>query len=293
MRRANESSGQALVITVLALMMMLGLCALVIDVGSWFHAKRQLQATVDASVLAGAQGFIPGNPTPGSLAGQYATLNPPTGAIKISFPDSHTINVHSTLQAPAFFAKAVGIDSVGITAESQATVLPIVTECNARPIAISQDTLSGFGFGTNVVLDADVPGGYSFVNLDGTTKNAQTKTLADWIRNGYDPCVERDEYFSTPGVKGSSDIKDALDAVIGQTLVFPVYDFVVKQGGNAYYNVVGWTGFVLTGYDTVKGKYNLHGYFKAVSDPDSEGDPSAKPYGAFHIQLTDCASCTS
>ncbi len=285
MRQGSSERGQVLAVTILFLGVLLGMASLVIDVGSWFHAKRQLQATVDASALAGAQGFAPGYPTPGALADEFAKKNPPTGAYRITFPASNTINVASTLQAPAFFAKIFGIDSVGVSAEATAALYPLKDGCGARPIAINVQTIQSDGFNTNVVLDADAPGGYNFINLDGTTSNAQVKTLADWIRSGYDLCVEKDAYFSTPGVKGSSDIKDALDSVIGQTLIFPVYDTVVKQGGNAYYTVVGWTGFVLTGYDSVKGKYNLRGYFKSILDGEHEGDPDGQPLGVYHVQL--------
>ena len=50
----RNQSGQAIVITVLMLTALLGLAALVLDVGSWFRAHRSLQATADRLVLPDA-----------------------------------------------------------------------------------------------------------------------------------------------------------------------------------------------------------------------------------------------
>ena len=61
MTKVKNERGQAIVLTVLALVVLLGMAALVLDVGAWFHQKRHLQATADAAALAGAQ-LLPSNP---------------------------------------------------------------------------------------------------------------------------------------------------------------------------------------------------------------------------------------
>src|SRR5438132_4699068 len=52
--RRNER-GQVFAITAFSLVVLLGMSALVLDVGSWFRTKRRLQGTADAAALAGAQ----------------------------------------------------------------------------------------------------------------------------------------------------------------------------------------------------------------------------------------------
>ncbi len=54
-RRARSESGQAIVIVIAALMVLLSITGLVIDFGSAFYASRHLQASADAAALAGAQ----------------------------------------------------------------------------------------------------------------------------------------------------------------------------------------------------------------------------------------------
>src|SRR2546428_14012094 len=75
MSRTRNERGQVVVLTVIALTVLLGMSALVLDVGAWFHSKRQLQATADASALAGAQ-MLPDTPgTAISTALDYANKN--------------------------------------------------------------------------------------------------------------------------------------------------------------------------------------------------------------------------
>ena len=67
--------GQAIVLMVLFLTVMVGLVTLVVDLGSWFRSQRQLQSAADAAALAGAQA-LPNSPGDTSaLAQQYATKN--------------------------------------------------------------------------------------------------------------------------------------------------------------------------------------------------------------------------
>src|SRR2546421_10721440 len=99
----RDQSGQALVLTVVFLVSLLGMAALVLDVGSWYRAKRQLQSTADAAALAGAQALprAPGNAT--SLAQQYATKKHPTSPRTTSPPpdtSARTTRVAATGPAP-------------------------------------------------------------------------------------------------------------------------------------------------------------------------------------------------
>ena len=76
--RLRSTHGQATVLTVVFLTVLLGLAALVLDVGSWYRAKRDAQSTADAAALAGAQG-LPDTTNAKGLAQQYAGKNVPEG----------------------------------------------------------------------------------------------------------------------------------------------------------------------------------------------------------------------
>ena len=65
--RARSDHGQATVLTVVFLVVLLGMAALVLDIGSWYRADRATQSTADAAALAGAQA-LPGDSCPTRLA---------------------------------------------------------------------------------------------------------------------------------------------------------------------------------------------------------------------------------
>ena len=72
-------------------------------------------------------------------------------------------------------------------------------------------------------------------------------------------------YFSDPGAKfDSSHIQAALSTRIGTELLFPVYDDTRGGGSNFEYEVVGWVGFHLTGFDARGNSGKLDGYFTRV-----------------------------
>ena len=47
--RAQDNRGQATVLTLVFLIVLLGMAALVLDIGSWYRADRDTQSTADAA----------------------------------------------------------------------------------------------------------------------------------------------------------------------------------------------------------------------------------------------------
>ena len=119
----RHSRGQAYVLTILFLVVLLGMAAAVLDVGSWYRAQRALQATVDAAALAGAQKLPESTSEANALASEYAAKNG-GGSITVSFSSdvvsNDTISVEGTRPAPGFFAKVFGVDSVTVKAHAKA-----------------------------------------------------------------------------------------------------------------------------------------------------------------------------
>src|SRR3954470_7498235 len=73
--RWREESGQAVVLSAVWIVVLLGMAGLVIDVGSWYRAQRNLQADADAAALAGAQELPDDTATAGVKAKLYAQKN--------------------------------------------------------------------------------------------------------------------------------------------------------------------------------------------------------------------------
>ena len=124
--RTRSDRGQATVLTLVFLVVLLGMAALVLDVGSWYRADRAVQSTADAAALAGAQ-KLPYDPASAStLAVQYGDKN--GGGVNgsgITITNSSlgvndTITVHLTRPAPGVFTKLFGVNSVTVGAHATA-----------------------------------------------------------------------------------------------------------------------------------------------------------------------------
>ena len=81
------------------------MAALVIDVGSWFHAQRKLQTAADAAALAGAQHLPTQQSTALTVALDYAQRNDSgIPAPTVTFPNTATIHVAAKADTPGIFA---------------------------------------------------------------------------------------------------------------------------------------------------------------------------------------------
>jgi hypothetical protein len=146
-RGERSERGQVVVLVVVALVVLLGFAALVIDVGYAYYAHRQLQASADAAALAGAQ-ELPDRDRAEAVAREYSasagskneksdipdvTTTVQTKCIN-SIPGCDPVNAVVVLErAPTktFFAGLFGIDSFKITARSTAC-----SPCGVKPLDI-------------------------------------------------------------------------------------------------------------------------------------------------------------
>ena len=116
-----------MVMALVFLTVMMGMSALVLDVGSWYRAHRAAQSTADASALAAAQA-LPDTAQATALANEYAGKNngitPGAGGPQITFTqqgfETDTVQVTVTKPHPGFFAKVFGLDSVNVTGRATA-----------------------------------------------------------------------------------------------------------------------------------------------------------------------------
>jgi len=88
---SRSDRGQATVLTLVFLVVLLGMAALVLDIGSWYRADRATQSTADAAALAGAQA-LPSSPTnANTLSLQYVTKNG-GGSPSVTFSTKYLTN---------------------------------------------------------------------------------------------------------------------------------------------------------------------------------------------------------
>jgi hypothetical protein len=306
MTRHKSNCGQAYVLTILFLVVLLAMAAAVLDVGSWYRAHRSLQATVDAAALAGAQALPESTSEANALATEYASKNG-GGAMTVSFSTkvfaNDTITVEGKRPAPGFFSKVFGLDSVTVrtTASARAGypnqvkyVVPIVVDekheklqCNPNPCSgiteLKYQHLKNNG-------SPDGSGNFGFINLTGEG-GVGTSDLEDWITNGFDEFLGLGDYDARTGNQfSSSHIGDVLEARVGDVLLFPIYRKLSGTGTNAKYQIIGWAGFRLTGIDVHGSNEKLFGEFVSVTwegiEVESAGD-APPDFGVKSVSLVD------
>ena len=297
----RREDGQSFVLTILFLAAILGASALVLDVGSWFREKRQLQATADAAALAGAQALPADTSTAFSLALQYGNSNgggvsAQDVTISSALAANDTITVDAHASAPGFFSKLFGISSVGVGATAAARSDIPTQALHVAPMVVSKDhpLLGGSGcpcFGQETSLDygaMGAPGAFGMLNLDGGSGTVGASSEGQWILTGFDKYLPLGDYRSDPGAKFSSaNVRGALDARIGSVLLFPVFSTLAGTGQNAVYTIVGWVGFHLDSYSVHGNTATLNGYFTRyiASGIQSETGTNQPDFGVRSIQL--------
>jgi Flp pilus assembly protein TadG len=303
--RIRRESGQATVVTLIFLVVLLGMAALVLDIGSWYRADRATQSTADAAALAGAQ-VLPYDPAnASSLALQYAGKNGgglSSSDIQLSkgLNDNDTIQVHVRKSASGVFTKLFGVNSVNVGSKATARASLMQSAQYVAPIGVNlkHPKLKGttgcpcFGVGnmTTIPLGKNgAPGSFDLLNIDGSKGGTGGKTLADWITKGYSGYLPIGSYLSDTGAKwNDSLVQNALEQRMHTTLLFPVYDILTGSGANAVYHVVGWVGFYLTGHTANGSSGSITGYFTQVvwdGIESTSSDGSNPDLGARVVKL--------
>lgn len=272
MKRFAAETGQSAVIAVVFLTVLLGMSAMAIDVGSWYKAHRDAQAAADAAALAAAQALPEDPGAAETLAADYARTNG-GGLARVSFSTRFktydTVKVTIEREAPGFFARLFKIDSVDVDADGAARTATLGEARWAAPIGvdyrhpyISGATCPCYGEDTTLELNKVAPGGFRLINIDGSRGGTSPATLGEWMREGLDANMPLGWYYSDPGAKfNSSHMQSALNARIGTTLLFPIYRTITGNGANAQYDIVGWVGFYLTGFEARGSSGELRGRF--------------------------------
>jgi hypothetical protein len=275
--------------------------AAVVDVGAWMRADRKLQADADAAALAAAQELPYDTGAALAKAGEYGSKNGgevTAGDVRIESKDQpdDTVVVEATAQTRGIFTGLVGVATVDVHATAKARVSPLGAARYAAPIAVDvrhpmlQCAPSPcFNQATTLDLEKTGPGAFRLINLDQSHGGTGPQTLADWIRNGYDGDMPINWYFSDPGAKfNSSAVRSAMNERIGDTVLFPVYDNTRGGGANFEYHVIGWVGFVVTGFAANGSHGTVDGYFKSVIWEGIAGTPaSTGNFGARKVVLVE------
>lgn len=296
----RSQRGQSMVFTLIFLVVLIGMATLVLDVGSWYRTHRQAQATADAAALAGAQELPESTGAATTAALDYGTRNGGgvVGAdvrFSTGYVANDTIEITARRPAQGVFAQLFGLDSMSARAVAKARAGVLGSARYAAPIGVDErheylqcEPLPCFGEPTTLELDKVGPGAFRIINIDGSQGGQHSSVLGEWIHHGLDAYMPLAWYWSDPGSSfNSSHVRDALDARMGEELLFPIYRRVRGGGSNLEYEIVGFVGWHLTDW-SITGKGKLEGWFTRViwegiySETETDDD-----FGARAISLVE------
>jgi hypothetical protein len=283
MRIVREERGQSIPFTVVFLVVLIGMVALVVDVGSWYRAQRQLQTAADAAAIAGAYNlpnvanarthaaaFVADNlaqnnePT---LLPLFPAPNNPGGMCDAGPGQSNCIAVDLSHQAPGLFAPVLNsvLSSITVSAHAQAALVAPGSVKDVAPIAV-QDVdacrpppAGSCTFPHHATLDFDTSG-YQLLDLSVHSTggpigggSAQASVMMDWIYSstppsGYPDALPAPAWYAANngvknGIKGNNN-KGLLGAqAAGTMLLVPVFDTI--DALTQAVHVIGWSAFVI------------------------------------------------
>jgi hypothetical protein len=289
-----------MVLTIIFVAVLIAVASAVIDVGSWYRAHRQMQATADASALAAAQELPESTGGAHALALDYAQRNQggvESGDVEFSgkVVPNDTVKVSARMPSPGVFTKLFGMDSVTVRATATARAGTLGSAKWAAPIGVDEKhpdlqckPLPCFENPTTLELDKVGPGSFRILNIDGSHGGTSSSTVGQWIGQGLDAYMPLDWYYSEPGSSfNSSHVRDALNERLDTELLFPIFRDVRGGGSNLEYEVIGWVGWHLTGFK-IGGKGKLDGWFTRVIWEGIQSDTATDDdFGVRAVSLVD------
>ncbi|MCR4401989.1 MAG: pilus assembly protein TadG-related protein [Firmicutes bacterium] len=263
-----DERGSVIVFVALALTVLLGLAALVVDLGVLYFNRVALSNAADAAALAGVQ-ELPENPGRAEAAAvSYAVKNGvEESRVTTVLTDSRSIKVTVSRTVPLGFARIFGMASSDVRASAKATIGAASAVRGAAPFVVPDQE---FLYGEQYVL--------KYGGGDGEHGNFAALALGGWgaatyennIKYGYQGWLRVDEWeevwldtepgnMSGPTVRGVTYRISQCDhfppctfdhcaRACPRVVVVPVADFDPEElHGRSQVRLVGFAAFFLEG----------------------------------------------
>ncbi|WP_226658798.1 pilus assembly protein TadG-related protein [Guptibacillus hwajinpoensis] len=289
----NEK-GNVAVMLALSLTVLLGVTAMVVDVGRLYHEKRILQNAMDAAALSGAQGLVTSEVSAASIAKDLASKN--------SFPVSNSdltitnksIKVSRESTVPMTFARVFGIQEASVQAAAKAEIGLLKSAKRVTPIAIEYTAIpnetelkcenTGNHHGNCGYLDIDSNGASGLADkiINGTEievgTSVQTEPGQKWgpVEGAIETLISKDA--------GKSKCQQALtaDYSCARVIVIPLIDSWDGANGKSSVKVVGLSAYWIDRLDEPK---RIVGEFKDIVTSGEIG--STGPGNLYGVTLVE------
>lgn len=298
MRKIFNNKGTATVVVTGAIVTILGMTALVTDIGTTIYEKQKLSNAVDAATLAGMQEINKDDETIINIVKQYAELNglDPSKIDILINPNRKSITVNANKDVNYFFAKAIGIKKSIVENQTEAKVSPISSYKGVRPLAIANQELQ---FNTLYTLKEDsgdgLSGNYGAMALGGNGAGV----YRDNLLYGYPATLKIGDIVFTETGNITQATKDGIQSLMSsdpnstydnfdksskRLIVLPIVN-TLDVNGKKPVTIVGFAAFFLEGTLGSGGQTSIVGRFvKYVASGDASDYQT--DYGLKAIKIT-------
>ncbi|MCB8978743.1 MAG: tandem-95 repeat protein [Ardenticatenaceae bacterium] len=158
------------------------------------------------------------------------------------------------------FTYTVSDGALSDTAVVTITVTPVAASCELYPIALHETSLSGAQVGDMItdILNGEQPGNFGWLTWNGDNSVPALVSSLTMPGNSHiyvNPNDPNDHVVSIgdwvegkPGVSNSKKVRNALDALIGENIVVPVWSASEGSGANTVYLISGFAEVQLVDY---------------------------------------------
>jgi hypothetical protein len=275
-RPRRDEKGAVIVMMTAFVLGMVGMAALVVDVGAILDEKRQLQNGADAAALGLAQYIGRNCPVAASAActsalqseaDQLATGNARDGFTKVAAPTTNHVTKRVTVQTstlgrgsdpilPYAFGQALsGVKGQTVNATATASWAGLQTASVVRltlsRCEFSMNTDNGRVFGTpTVILFHRVTTRQCNLGVSGASLAGGFGWLDDRVDGNPNDCIITPSADSTlvSDTGNSNPANCRMENYLNKDVLLAVFDGVSGSGGNGSYHVYGFTQFHMTGF---------------------------------------------
>ncbi len=283
-----------------AMTMLLGMTAIVVDLGYMMVEKQKLGDAVDAAALAGVQDVMSNSILAEQVANDYADENGLINPSIVIDEGNHSITVNGEKYVSFFFAKAFGMEGTMVHATAIAQAKPVSAGRGFVPLAIEQQS---FEYGSEYTLKYDpldaTNGNFGPLALGGTGAS----TYRDNLEVGYNGTLTIGMTVPTETGNMSGPTKTAIEYRLNmdagsckcqhyntatrdcnRVMFLPIIDSLDVNGRSGVV-IVGFAAFYL---EDVTGNGNesfIKGRFLQLVYPGDWDATGQSDYGAYAVKL--------
>lgn len=290
-----EEKGGILPLVAISMVALLGMTALVVDVGGLYLARRQMVNAADAAALAGAQEFLQQPSIIEAVARKYAVEFNGADADKVTVEvcqDSNTVTVEAARKVEFSFARALGFSDSSVSARAVALLYNPSVASGLVPFTIPDNAYEEGKEVTLVRTDWDEemgPGNFGLLAFAEGDRDFDpgAKVIEDRIIHGFDGEVYLgQEIYTEPG-QNVGQLRSGVNTRVEKEprIIIPVFDNSETITGRDTVKVVGFAAFELYEYIHQGNVHEVAGKFEKFLGPGSVKDETGPDYGAFSVAL--------